>query len=193
MNQYSVMLLLIMSLVAISVLTRIFSIVKMAGVEKKRLLYERLLKEARGTRMIYIKRLETSDNFRIKLEGLQVELKSEKFRLNTVRCSIREIIEDVRSRLVPSKIDKLEAKVILQKKITLGEHWKVLDNFRLKYNKKLASFRLIENESRIHLHKTTESCDKWEAQKSVLMSLYDELKGVSKVVDPRSMLVAADN
>lgn len=193
MNQYTVMLLLIMSLVAISVFTRIFSIVKMAGIEKKRLLYEKMLTEARCTRMIYIKRLETSDNFRIKLEGLQVELKSEKYRLNTVRGSIREIIQDVRSRLAPSKIDKLEANVILQKKITFGEHWKVLDNFRLKYNKKLASFILIENESRIHLIKTQESCDKWEAQKSVLMSLFDELKGVSKVVDPRSMLVAANN
>jgi hypothetical protein len=191
MNEYAIMFYLFMGLMAVVGLIKILGVFKQAGIEKKRQLYEKLLKEARTTRAKYIRHLGTSDDFRVKLEGIQSELESAKYKLNSVRTAIRKIIEDVHYRLVPSNIDKLEANVIVQKKINIGEHWKVLDNFRRQYNKKLASYKLIENESRILSKKTSESAEKWEAQKRVLMPLYDELKGVSKVDDPRKTLATA--
>ncbi len=193
MNEYAIMFYLFMGLIAVVGLLKIIGVFKQAKIEKKRLLYDKLLQEASATRAVYIKRLGTSDDFRVKLEGMQTELESEKYKLNSVRTTIREIIEDVRLRLEPTSIDKLEANVIVQKKINAGEHWKVLDNFRRQYNKKLASYRLIENENRILANKTFESAEKWEAQKKVLMPLYDELKDVSNVADPRTMLAMASH
>jgi hypothetical protein len=191
MNEYSIVLNLFVALIVTVGLIKIFGVLKQARIEKKRRLYEKLLKEALATRKKYIKRLVASDNFRIKLEGMRSELDSERLKLNKVRATIRKMIEDVHSRLAPSSIDKLESNVIVQKKIHIGEHWKVLDNFRHHYNKKLASYKLIENEDRILSKKTSECEEKWEAQKRFLMPLYDELKSVSKVDDPRKMLVAA--
>ncbi len=118
-------------------------------------------------------------------------MESEKNKLNSVRTAIRETLRDVRIRLAASNIDNVEANVIVQKKISIGENWKVLDNFRRQYNKELASYKLIENEERLHSSKTLASCEKWEAQKKVLLSLYDELKVVADVSDPRSILAAA--
>ena len=192
MNPYVIMLCLFMALAVIVGIIKIVAVFKRAEIEKKRLLYEKLLKEARTTRITYIKLLETSDDFRIKLDGIRTDLGSKRSRLNSVRSSIREILQDARTRLAASHIDKLEANVIVQKKINIGESWKVLDNFRRQYNKKLAAYRLIENEDRLHSNKLSESGEKWEAQKTVLMGLYDELKVAVDVPDPRSLLATND-
>ena len=119
------------------------------------------------------------------------ELESQKCRLNRVRASIREMLGDVHARLKASSHDKVETNVINQKKIIIGENWKVLDNFRCQYNKKFASYKLIEREQLIHSKKTSECYDTWEKQKNTLMRLYDELKTVSRIENPKTALAAA--
>ena len=191
MNVYTIMFYLFMGLLAIFGVVRILAAARIARVQKKRIIFDRLLKEAKSTRMTYIRNIEASDDFRIKLEGMRSELESEKFRLKKVRASVREIVDDIRSRLAASNIDKVEANVIAQKKIAISEQWKVLENFRREFNKKFASYKLIEREQRIHSQKTTELYDKWETQKGALMRLYDEIRPVADIEDPRAILATA--
>ena len=58
-----------MALVAISFITRIVVMAKKVKIQKKRLVYDRVLKEALSTRMVYIKHLEASERLPYQTRG----------------------------------------------------------------------------------------------------------------------------
>ncbi len=66
MNEYVIMFYLFMALVAVTGVIKIIGLFKRVEIEKKRLLYGKLLKEARLTRAKYIKNLSVNKLYFLK-------------------------------------------------------------------------------------------------------------------------------
>lgn len=193
MNDIVIMAWLFVALVLLYAFGYVYTLIRKNLVARKRDLYLQLLHDARATRKQYIKTLEILENSKLKLDTHKEELRSEKARLRTTRTVLREMAKDIRIRqAAASKKDKIEANVIAQKKHVFTEHWKILNNFRCRYNIYLQTFRAVEKEYQKHAKMAADFSRDWEAEKNKLLTMYRELKEVISIADPRISLSVSD-
>lgn len=193
MNDIVIMAWLFVALVLLYAFGYVYTLICKNLVARKRDLYLQLLHHARATRKQYIKTLEILDNSKLKLDSQKEELRCEKARLRTTRAVLREMAAEIRMRqAAASKKDKIETNVIAQKKHVFTEHWKILNNFRCRYNIYLQTFRAVEKEYEKHAKMAADFSRDWKSEKDSLLALYRELKEVINIADPRLSLSTSE-
>ena len=192
MKDITIMAYMFFALVLLYVFGYFYKYVRKNQIEKKRDIYQQMLNHARTTRQHYVKSLGVMEDSKLRLEEQLEELRGEKARLQNTRAGLRDIMKEIRTRQMKDKPDKIDINIIQQKKVLFSQHWKVLNNFRCRFNIYLQTCRVIEKEHRKNMQLASNFCQEWEKEKGALMAMYRELKSLIPLADPRMMFSASD-
>ncbi len=151
--------------------------------------YQRMLEQARQSRLSYIRTLEKAENVTPQIEAIESELASMKSKLKKFRLDFRSQLRELRRLSFSDPDFNSDLEMIEQKKVAFTSTWKAADSLKSPYNAKLEEVRTLHKSFSILSNESREKTELWHKDKRIVMKMYDELRSEVKISNPRKVLL----
>jgi hypothetical protein len=150
--------------------------------------YNKVLQQARKSRLEYVRVLETLAQMRQNINYYKDESYSEKARLNHFRAIIRDLIPPMREMGRPEHWSPLDLNVYEKKKEELRYYWHTLNDLRIKYNQNQTNTQQLNQKYQEAVEKEKIHAPEWFKDKAQVLAMYNVLSSEIKLPSPGEFL-----
>ena len=170
-----------------------FNSYKRRKLEQKLENYQRLLEQARRSRLIYIRALQKAENVKFQIDATENELASIKSKLQESRFDLRNQLLELRRFRFSDNVFDSDLKIIEKKNTDFFSTWKAASALKAPYNSKLEEIIILHKSFASFAQESREKTEIWHNDKRIVMKMYDELRSEVKISDPREVLLRGTN
>jgi hypothetical protein len=170
-----------------------FNSYKRRKLEQKLENYQRLLEQARRSRLIYIRALKMAENVKFQIDAIENELASIKSKLQEFRPDLRNQLLELRRFRFSDNVFDSDLKIIEKKNTAFFSTWKAANALKASYNLKLDEAKILHNSFASLSEDSRGKTEIWHNDKRIVMKMYGELRSEVKISDPREVLLKGTN
>ena len=166
---------------------------KKRKLEQKLEEYQKLLEQARRSRLIYIRALEKTENAKFQIDAIESELASIKAKLQEFRPDLRNQLLELRRFRFSENLFDSDLKIIEKKTKAFFSTWKSASALKTSYNLKLGEAKILHQSFSSLAEDSRGKTEIWYNDKGIVMKMYHELRSEVKISDPREVLLKGTN